>query len=131
MKNSDSTSPERALFCREEEDGGGPDIYCAFQGRVALPAAPMNGFQGAAGGIIPPKNIAHFQGRLMPPAAPGNQIFRGGWCRHLPLKIRFPGAAGAISRPWKCALFSGVAGGTSRPWKTISRGGAAGNATRP
>jgi len=34
----------------------------------------MNGFQGAAGGIIPPKNSAHFQGRLMPPAAPGNQI---------------------------------------------------------
>jgi len=40
MENSDITSPERALFCREDEDGGRPDIYCAFHGRVALPAAP-------------------------------------------------------------------------------------------
>jgi len=48
MEFSDSTSPERALFCREE-DGARPDIYCAFQGRVALPAASRNGFPGAAG----------------------------------------------------------------------------------
>jgi len=48
MENSDSAFPERALFCREEEDGAHLDIYCAFQGRVALPAAPRNGFPGAA-----------------------------------------------------------------------------------
>jgi len=63
MEFSDSTSPERALFCREEEDGGRQDIYCAFQGQMVPPAAPENG--------------AHFQGRLMAPAAPGNRIFRG------------------------------------------------------
>ena len=32
MENSDSTSPERALFCREEKDGARRDIYGAFQG---------------------------------------------------------------------------------------------------
>ena len=54
MENSDSTSPERALLCREEEDGGWPDIYWAFQERVELPAAPRNGIPGAAGGINRP-----------------------------------------------------------------------------
>jgi len=54
MENSDSTFPERALFCREEEDGVRLDIYCAFQGRVALLAAPRNGFPGAADGTSRP-----------------------------------------------------------------------------
>ena len=63
MENSDSTSLERALFCQEEEVAR-LDIYGAFQGRVALPAAP--------------ENRTHFQGRLMAPAAPENRIFRGG-----------------------------------------------------
>ena len=40
--------PQRALFCREEEEVVHPDIYGAFQGWVALPAAPRNGFPGAA-----------------------------------------------------------------------------------
>ena len=40
--------PQRALFCQEEEDGTRPDIYGTFQERVALPAAPRNGFPEAA-----------------------------------------------------------------------------------
>ena len=77
MENSDSTSPETSLFCREEEEGacqifmvlfrGGwhyqPPLEMVFQGRLMPPAAPENG--------------AHFSGRLMAPAALGNRIFRG------------------------------------------------------
>ena len=51
--------PERALFCQEGEEVARPDIYGAFQGRVALPAAP-------------PLEMV-FQGRPMPPAAPENR----------------------------------------------------------
>jgi len=54
MEFSDSTSPQRALFCREEEDGTRLNIYGAFQGRVALPAAPRNGFPEAADATIHP-----------------------------------------------------------------------------
>jgi len=54
MEFSDSTSPKRALFCREEEEGARSDIYCAFQGRVALPATPRNGFLGAGGATSRP-----------------------------------------------------------------------------
>ena len=79
MKFSDSTSPERALFCREEKDGGRPNIYDIFQGRVTLPAAPRNISQGRLMPLAAPENGAHFQGRLMAPAAPGNHIFRGGF----------------------------------------------------
>ena len=77
MENSDSTSPERALFCREEEEVVRPEIYGAFQGQVALAAPLEKIFQGR----MPPaasENGAYFQGRLMAPAAPGNRIFRGG-----------------------------------------------------
>ena len=76
MENSDSTSPERALFCREEEDGGRPDIYSIFQGRVTLPAAPRNGFPGgafpgAADGTGRPWK-SDLQGRVTIPPAPEN-----------------------------------------------------------
>jgi len=40
--------PERALFCREEEEVMRPDIYGAFLGRMPLPAVPRNNFPGAA-----------------------------------------------------------------------------------
>ena len=69
--------PERALFCRDEEEvmhqifmalfRGGchyqPSLEIIFQGRLMPPAAPKNG--------------VHFQERLMAPAVPGNLIFRG------------------------------------------------------
>ena len=65
MENSDSTSPERALFYREEEEVVRPDIYGAFQGRVALLAASRNHFPGRLMPPAAPENRVHFQGRLM------------------------------------------------------------------
>ena len=65
MEFSDSTSPEGALLCRKEEDGARPDIYGAFQGRVALLAASRNHFPGRLMPAAAPENRVHFQGRLM------------------------------------------------------------------
>ena len=78
MENSDSTSPERALFYREEEDGRRPDIYDIFKGGWHYQPLLEMVFQGRLMPPAAPENRAHFQGRLMAPATPGNQIFRGG-----------------------------------------------------
>ena len=80
MENSDSTSPERALFCREEEEVVCLDIYDTFQGRVALPAASRKSFPEAADAS----------------------------CRPWKWGI-FPGAGDGTTRPWKWALFLGAA----------------------
>jgi len=40
--------PTESTVLSGGEDGTRPDIYGAFQGRVALPAAPRNGFPDAA-----------------------------------------------------------------------------------
>jgi len=53
------------MFCREEEEGARPDIYGAFQGRVALLAASRNHFPGRLMPPAAPENRVHFQGRLM------------------------------------------------------------------
>ena len=55
-----------------------PDIYGTFLGRVALPTAPRNGFQGRLMPPAAPENSAHFQGRLVAPATPGNHILGAG-----------------------------------------------------
>ena len=54
--------PQESTVLWEEEEGVCPDIYGAFQGRVALPAAPRNGFPGAADATSHPWKWGTFPG---------------------------------------------------------------------
>jgi len=81
MKNSDSTSPERALFCREEGN------RAHFQGRLMAPAAPGN--------LILPC----FQGRVVPSPASEDVFSGAGEMLQYPAPV--VGAEYICSCPWK------------------------------
>ena len=110
MKNSDSTYPERALFCREEEDDGRPDIYYAFQGRLVPPAAPenMSHFQGRLTAPAAPEKEPCFQGRMVPSPSPEDAFPEAGQLLQCPAPV--VGAGYICTRPWKK---------TEHPWKSF------------
>jgi len=92
MENSDSTSPERALFCREEEDGGRPDIMLSRGGWHYQPPLEMV-FQGRLMPPAAPENRPHFQGRLTaPPASEKEPCFQGRMVPSPAPEDAFPGA---------------------------------------